>query len=187
MTCILHYCCSAAKSCLTLCNPMGCSRPVSSVLLYLLEFAQKFMSTELVMLPNHLILCHPLLLLPSVFPSIRVFPNESALCVRWPKYWRFSFNISLPNEYSGLISFKIDWFDFLAVQGTLTSLFQHHSSKASILWHSVFFMVRPSHPYMIAGKIIALTRRTFVGKVMSLVFNMPSRFVIAFFQGASII
>ena len=102
----------------------------------------KLMPMESVMPSNHLILCHPLLLLPSVFPSIRVFPNESALCIRWPKYWRFSFSTSLPNEYSGLISFKIDWFDFFAVQGTLMSLFQHHSSKASILWHSAFFMVR---------------------------------------------
>ena len=112
----------------------------------------KLMPMESVMPSNHLILCHPLLLLPSVFPSIRVFPNESALCIRWSKYWRFSFSTSLPNEYSGLISFKIDWFDFFAVQGTLMSLFQHHSSKASILWHSAFFMVQYSHPYMTIRK-----------------------------------
>ena len=154
MTCILHYCCSAAKSCLTLCNPMGCSRPVSSVLLYLLEFAQKFMSTELVMLPNHLILCHPLLLLPSIFPSIRVFSNESALLITWPKYWNFSFSISPSNEYSELISFRNDFFDLLAVQGTLKSLLQH-SSKTSVLWHSAFFIVQLSHLYMTTGETIA--------------------------------
>ena len=123
---------------------------------------------------NHLILCHPLLLWPSVFPRIRVFSNESVLLIRWPKYWRFSFNISLPNEYSGLISFKIDWFDFLAVQVTFKNLHQHHSSRASVFQHSVFFMVQLSHSYMTTGKI-ALTRQTFVGKVMSLFFNMLSR------------
>ena len=126
---------------------------------------------------NHLILCHPLLL-PSIFPSIRVFPNESALCIRWPKYW--SFSISPSKEYSGLISFRIDWFDLLAVQGTLKSLLQHHIAKMSILWHSDFFVVQLSHPYMSIGKTIALTRWTFVGKVMSLLFNMLSRFVMAF-------
>ena len=120
---------------------------------------------------NHLVLCCPLLLLPSIFPSIRVFSNESVICIRWPKYWSFSFSISLSNEYSGLISFRMDWLDLLA-QGTLKSLFQHHSSKASILWHSAFFTVQLSHPYMTTGKTIALTRRTFVGKVMSLLFNM---------------
>ena len=117
---------------------------------------------------NHLILCHPLLLQPSIFPSIRVFSDESALCIRWPKYWSFSFSISPFNEYSGLISFRMDWLDLLAVQGTLKSLLQHHSSKASLLWHSAFFMVQLSHPYMTTGKTIALTGRTCVGKVMSL-------------------
>ena len=120
---------------------------------------------------NHLILCHPLLLLPSVFPSIRIFSNELSLHIRSPKYWSFSFSTSPSNEYSGLISFRIDWFDLLAVQGTLKSLLQHHSSKASILWHSVFFMVQFSHPYVTTGKPIALRIRTFVGKVMSLLGN----------------
>ena len=129
---------------------------------------------------NHLTLCHPLLLLPSIFPSIRVFSSESALHIRWPKYWSFSFNISPSNEYSELISFRMDWLDLLQVQGTLKSLLQHHSSKASILWHSAFFIVQLSHPYMTTGKIIALTRRTFVGKAMSLLFNMLSRLVITF-------
>ena len=119
---------------------------------------------------NHLILCHPLLLLSSIFPSIRVFSNESALCIRWPKYWSFSFNISPSNKNPGLISTRMDWLDLLSVQGTLKSLLQHHSSKASILQHSAFFIVQPSHPYMTTGKTIALTRRTFVGKVMSLLF-----------------
>ena len=118
--------------------------------------------------------------MPLIFPSIRVFSNESAVCLRWPKYWSYSFSISPPNEYSGLISFRIDWFDLLAVQETLKSLLQHHSSKASILWCSAFFKVQLSHPYMTTGKIIALTRRTFVGKVMYLLFNTLSRFVIAF-------
>ena len=135
----------------------------------------KLMSIELVRPSNHLILCHPLLLLPSILPSIRVFSNESGLCIRWPKYWSFSFRISPSNEYSGLISFWIDWFDLLAAQGTLKSLLQHHSSKASILRHSAFFTVQLSHPYMTTGKNIALTRRTFVGKVMSLLFNMLFR------------
>ena len=129
---------------------------------------------------NHLILCHPLLLPPSIFPSIRVFSNESALCIRWPKYWSFSFSISPSNEYSGLISFRIDWFDLLAVQQTLKCLLQHHNLKASILWCSAFFMVQLSHPYMTTGKIIAWTIQTFVSKVMSLLFNMLSRFVIVF-------
>ena len=128
---------------------------------------------------KHLILCHPLLLLPSIFPSIRVFSNESAVCIRWPKYWSFRLSISPSNEYSGLISFRIYWFD-LAVQGTLKSLLQHHSSKASVLWCTAFFMVQLSHPYMTTGKIIALTIQTFVGKVMSLFFNMLSRFAIVF-------
>ena len=129
---------------------------------------------------NHLILCHPLLLLPSIFPSVRVFSNESVLCIRWPKYWSFCFSISPSNKYSGLISFRMDWLDLLAVQGTLKSLLQHHSSKASILQHSAFFIVQLSHPYMTTGKTIALTRGTFVGKVMSLLFNMLSRLVINF-------
>ena len=129
---------------------------------------------------NCLILCRPLLLLPSIFPSIRFFSNESVLRIRWPKYWSFSFNISPSNEYSGLISFRMDWFYLLAVQGILKSLLQHHSSKAFVLWHSAFFIVQLSHPYMTTGKTIALTRWTFVGKVMSLLFNMLSRFVLAF-------
>ena len=135
----------------------------------------KSISIESVIPSNHLILCHPLLL-PSIFPSIRVFSNESVLRTRWPKYWSFSFSISPSNEYSGLISFRVYWFDLLAVQGTLKSLLQHHSSKASILWHSSFFMVQLSHLHMTTGKTIALTRWTFVGKVMSLLCNMLSRF-----------
>ena len=133
-----------------------------------------------VMPPSHLILCHPLLLLPPIPPSIRVFSNESALHTRWPKYWSFSFSISSSNVHPGLISFRMDWLDLLAVQGTLKSLLQHHSSKASILWCSAFLTVQLSHPYMTTGKTIALTRRTFVGKVMSLLFNMLSRLVITF-------
>ena len=129
---------------------------------------------------NHLILCRPLLPLPSIFPSIRVFSSESVLCTRWPKYWSFSFSISPSNEYSGLISFRMHWLDLLAVQGTLKSFLQHHSSKASVLCHSAFSIVRLSHPYMTTGKTIALTRQTFVGKVMSLLFNMLSMLVIAF-------
>ena len=137
----------------------------------------KLMSIESVMPSNHLILCCSLLLPPSVFPSIRVFSNESVLCIRWPKYWSFSFSISPSNEHPGLISFRMDWLDLLAVQGTLTSLLQHHSSKASVLWHSAFFMVQLSHPYMTTGKTIALTKRTTVSKVMSLLFNMLPRFL----------
>ena len=140
----------------------------------------KLMSIELVMPSNRLILFHPLLLPPSIFPSISVFSNESVLCIRWPKYWSFSFNISPSNEHSGLIFFRMDWLDLLAVQGTLKSLLQHHSSKASILLHSAFFIVQLSHIYMTTGKTIALTRWTFVGKVMSLFFNMLSTFVITF-------
>ena len=136
--------------------------------------------------PNHLILCHSLLLLPSIFPSIRVFSNESLLHIRWPKYWSFSFNISPSNEYSGLISFRMDWLGLLAVQGTLKSLLQHHSSKSSILCHSDFFMVQTSHPYMTTGKTIALMRWTFVGKVMSLLFNMLSRLIITFLPRVSV-
>ena len=140
----------------------------------------KFMSIESVMPSSHLILCHPLHLLPSIFPSIRVFSNESVLLIMWPNYWKFSFSISPPNEDSGLISFMIDWLDLFAVQGTLKSLLQHHSSKASILWCSAFFRVQLSHPYMTIGKTLALTRRTFVSKVMSLLFNTMSSLVIAF-------
>ena len=140
----------------------------------------KLMSIALVMPSNHIILCRPLLLPPSVFPSIRVFSNDSVLRIRWPKYWSFSFNISLSNEYSGLISFRMDWLDFLAVQGTLKSLLQYRSSKASIFQHSAFFIVQLSHPYMTTGKIIALTRQTFVGKVISLLFNKLSRLAITF-------
>ena len=132
------------------------------------------MSIELVMPSNHLILCRPLLLLPSMFPSIRVFSSESALCIRWPKYWSFSFNIRPSNEHPGLVSFRMDWLDLLAVQGTLKSLLQHHSSKASILQLSAFFILQLSPPYTNTGKTIALTRQTFVDKVMSLLFNMLS-------------
>ena len=129
---------------------------------------------------NYPIFCHPVFLLPSIFPSIRVFSNESPLHIRWPKYWNFSFSISPSNEHPGLISFRMDWLDLLAVQGTLKSLLQHHISKTSILWHSASFIVQFSHPYMTIGKTISLTRQTFVGKVMSLLFNMLSRLVIAF-------
>ena len=146
----------------------------------------KLMSIVSVMPSNHLILCRTLFLPPSIFPSIRVFSNASALHIRWPKYWSFSFNISPSNEYSGLISFKMDWLDLLAVQGTLKSLLQHHSSKASVLQPSAFFLVQLSCPYMTTGKTIALTRWTFVGKVMSLLLNMLSRLDITFFQGVSI-
>ena len=129
---------------------------------------------------NHLILCRPFLLLPSIFPSIRVFSNESVLCAKWPKYWSFSFSISPSNEHPGLISFRMDWLDLLAVQGTLKSLLQHHSSKVSIVQHSAFFIVQLSHSYMTTGKTIVLTRQTFVSKVMSLLFSMLFRLVIAF-------
>ena len=144
------------------------------------EILLKRMSITSVMPSDHLILCPPLLLLPYIFPSIRVFSNEWALHIRWPKYWSFSFSISPSNEYSGLISFRMDWLDLLAVQGTLRSLLQHHSSKASNLRHSAFFMVQLSHLYMTTGKTIALTRWTFVDEVMSLLFNMLSRWVIIF-------
>ena len=140
----------------------------------------KLTSIESVMPSSHLILRHPLLLLPPIPPSIRVFSNESTLHMRWPKYWSFSFSISPPSEHPGLISFRMDWLDLLAVQGTLKSLLQHHSSKASILWHSAFFTIQLSHPYMTPGKTIALTRWTFVGKVMSVLLNMLSRLVITF-------
>ena len=147
----------------------------------------KLMSIESVMPSNHLILCQPLLLPASIFPSIRVFSNESVLCIRWPKYGSFSFSVSPSNEYSGLISFRMDWLDLLAVQGIFKSLLQHHSSKASSLQCSAFFMVQLSHPYMTTGKAIALTRRTFVCKVMSLLFNIQSRFVITFFPRSKLL
>ena len=140
----------------------------------------KLLSIELVMPPNPLILCHPLLFLPSIFPSIRVFSNESVLCIRWPKYWSFSFKFSLSDEHSGLISFRMNWLDLLAVQSTLKSPLKHHSSKASILWRSTFLIVQLRHPYMTPGKAIALTRWNLAGKVMSLLFNMLSRLVITF-------
>ena len=140
----------------------------------------KLMSIESVMPSSHLILCHPLLLLPSIFPSIRIFSNESALHIRWQKYWSFSFNISPSNEHLGLISFSMDWLDLFEVQGTLKSLLQHHSSKASILWHLAFFIVQRSHPYMTTRKTIALTRRTSVDQVISLLFNMLSRLAVTF-------
>ena len=157
---------------------MDCNMPGFPVHHQLPELAQTHVHQS-VMPSNRLILCHPLLL-PSVFPSIRVFSSESVLRIRWPKNWSFSFSISPSSEYSGLIHFRTDQLDLLAVQGTLESLLQHHSSKASILWHSAFFIVQLSHPYMTTGKTIALTRQIFVGKVMSLLFNMLSRFVIAF-------
>ena len=160
---------SVTQSCLTLCNPMDCSTPGFPVLHCLMGLLT-LMSTESRMPSNHLILCHPLLLLPPIFPSIRVFSNESSLHIRWPKCCSLNFSISPSSEYSGLIFFGIDWLDLLAVQGTLKSLLQHHSLKALILWCSAFFMVQLSQPYMTTGKAIALTRRTFVGKMMSLLF-----------------
>ena len=170
---------SVTQSCLTLCDPMNCSKPSLPVHHQLPEFTQTI-SIESVMPSSHLILCHPLLLLPPIPPSIRVFSNESTLRMRWPKYCSFSFSIIPSKEIPGLISFRMDWLDLLAVQGTLKSLLQHHSSKASILWRSAFFTVQLSYPYMITGKTIALTRWTFVGKVMSLLLNMLSRLVITF-------
>ena len=155
---ISNCCCSVIQSCLTSCDPMNCATQ-ASMSFTISQSLLKLMSIESMMSSNHLILCHPLLLLPSIFSSIRVFANESVLCIRRPKYW--SFSISPSNEFSGLISFRIDWFDLLAVQGTLKSLLQHHSLKASILWHLAFFMVQCSHPYMTTGKTIALTRQTF--------------------------
>ena len=154
---------------------MNCSTPDLPV-----HHQLKPMSIESVMPSNHLILCQPHLLLPSIFPSIRVFSNESTLCIRWPKYWSFSFNISPSNEHPGLTSFRMDWLYLLAVQGTLKSLLQYHSSKASVLRHSGFFIVQLSHPYMTNGKTMALTRWTFVDKVMSLLFNMLPMLVITF-------
>ena len=182
---------SLTQSCPTLCKPRDCSTPglpvhhQASLFITNSWSPPQSMSVESVIPSNHLILCHPLLNL-SIFPSIRVFPNESALCIRWSKYWRFSFNISPSNEYSGVISFRMVWLDLLAVQGTLESLFQHHSSKASILRRSAFFIVQFSHPYMTTGKTIALTRRTFVGKVRFLLFNMLSRLVITFLPRSSV-
>ena len=165
-------------SCLTLCDPIDCSQPGFPVLHRLPELV-KLMSIESVMPSNHLIVCHPLLL-PLIFPSIRVFSNESVLCIRWPKHWSFSFSIIPSKEIPGLISFRMDWLDIHAVQGSLKSLLQHHSSKASILRCLAFFTVQLSHPYMTTGKTIALTRWTFVGKVMSLLFNILSWLFITF-------
>ena len=167
---------SVAQSCLTLCNPMNCSTPGLPVHNQLPESTQTHVHWVGDAIPlSHP--CCPLLLLPSVFPSIRIFSNESVLHIRWPKYWSFSFNIIPSEEHPGLISFRMDQLDLLAVQGTVKSLLQHHSSKASILRPSAFFTVQLSHPYMTTGKTIALTRRNFVGKVTSLLFNMLSRFV----------
>ena len=163
----------------TLCTPWTAARQ-ASLSITSSQSLIKLLSIESVMPSNHLILCRPLLFVPLIVPSIRVFSGESALHIRWPKYWSFSFNISPSNEYSGLISFRIDWLDLLAVQGTLKSLFQHLSSKASVLWHSAFFIVQLSHPYVTTGRNIALTRWTFVDKVMSLLFNTLSRLVITF-------
>ena len=168
---------SVAQLCLTLAIPWTAACQVSLSITNPRSLP-KLISTESVMPSNNLILCCPLLLLPSIFPSIRIFSNESALCMRWPKYWNFSFNISPSNEHSGLIFFWMDWLDLPAVQVTLKSLFQHHSSKVSVLQHSAFFIVQLSHPYTTTGKTIALTRQTFVGKVISLLFNLLSRLVI---------
>ena len=170
---------SVAQSCPTLCDPWTVARQASPSITNSWSLL-KLMPSESVMPSNHLILCYPLLLLPSVFPSIRVCSNESALHIRWPKYWSFSFSISRSNEPPRLISFRMDWLDLLAVQGTLKSFLQHHSSKASILQRSAFFIVQLSHPYMTTGITIALTRWTFVDKVMSLLFNMLSKLVTTF-------
>ena len=171
----LYCCCSVAKSCLTFCDAMECWAPLSFTVSQRLL---KFMSTESIMPSNHLIFCHPLLLLPSVFPSIKVFSSELALRINWPKYWSFSFSISPSSEYSGLIPFGIDWFDLLAVQRTLKSILQHHSSKASIFRCSAFYTVQILHQYKTNGKAIALTIWTFVGNVMYLLLNILSRLVI---------
>ena len=171
---------SVTQSCPTLCEPMNCSTPGLPVHHHLPEFTRTRVPIESVMPSSHLILCRPLFLLPPIPPSIRVFSNDSTLLIRWPKYWGFSFSTIPSKEIPGLISFRMDWLDLLAVQGTLKSLFQHHTSKASIFRCSAFFTVPLSHPYMTTGKIIALTRRTLVGKVMSLLFNIPSRLVITF-------
>ena len=170
---------SVAQSCPTLCDPMNRSTPALPVRHQLLEFTQTHVHRVSDAI-HHLILCRPLLLLPPIPPSIRVFSNESALRMRWPNYWSFNFSISPSNEHPGLISFRMGWLDLLAVQRTLKSLLQHHISKASIFQQSAFFTVQLSHPYMTTGKTIALTRWTFVGKVMSLLFNMLSKLVITF-------
>ena len=170
---------SVAQSCPTLCDPMNCSTP-GLLSITNSQNSPRLMSIESVMPSSHLILCRPLLLLLPIPPSIRVFSNESTLHMRWPKYWSFSFSIIPSKEHPGLICFRMDWLDLLAVQETLKSLLQHHKSKASILWHSAFLTVQLSHPYMTTGKTIALTRQTFVGKVMSLLLNMLSRLVITF-------
>ena len=170
---------SVTQLCLTLYDPSTATRQASLSITNSRSLL-KLMCIELVMPSNHLIFCRPLLLLPSVFPSIRVFSNESVLCIRWPKYWSFSFSISPSNEYSKLISLRTDWLDLIAVQGTLKGLLQHHSSKAAILWCSTFFIVQLSHPYRTTGKTVALSRWTFVGKVISLLFNTLSRLVITF-------
>ena len=171
---------SVSQLCLTLCDPMNRTTPGLLASITNSWSSPRLMSIESAMPCSHLILCHPLLLLPPIPPSIGVFSNESALCIRWPKYWSFSFSISPSNEHPGLISFRMNWLDLLAVQGTLKSLLQHHSLKASILQCSAFFTVQLSHPYMTARKTIALTRRTFVDKVMSLLFNLLSSLVVAF-------
>ena len=170
---------SVTQSCPTLWDPMNCSMPGLPVH-HQLPSSFKLLSIKSVMPSSHLILCRPLLLLPSIFPSIRIFSKESTLRMRWPKYWSFSLSIIPSKEHPGLISFRMDWLDLLAVQGTLKSLLQHHTSKASILRRSAFFTVQLSHPYMTPGKTIALTRRTLVGKVMSLLLNMLSRLVLTF-------
>ena len=170
---------SVTQSCLTLCDPMNRSTPVSLSITNS-QSSPKLMCIESVMSSSHLIPCRSLLLLPPIPPSIRVFTNDSTLRIRWPKYWSFSHSISPSNEHPGLVSFRMDWLDLLAVQGTLKSLLQHHSSKASVLQHSAFFTVQLSHSYMTTGKTIALTRWTFVGKAMSLLFNMLSTLVITF-------
>ena len=175
---------SVTQLCLTLCDPMNRSTPGLPVHHQLPEFTQT--SIESVMPSSHLILCRSLLLLPPIPPSIRVFSNESTLLMRWPKYWSFSFSIIPSKEIPGMISFRMDWMHLLAVQGALKSLLQHHSSKASILPYSAFFTVQLSHPYMTTGKTIALTRWTFVGKVMPLLLNMLSRLVKTFFQGVTV-
>ena len=170
---------SVVQSCLALCNPCTAAHQ-ASLSFTISQSLLKLVSIESVMPFNHLVLCHLLLLLPSIFPNIRVFPNKLALHIWWPKYWSFSFSISPSNEYSALFSFRMNWLGLLAVQETLKSLLQHHSSKASILWHFAFFMVQLSHPYVTIGKTTALTIQTFVGKVMSLLFNILCRLVIAF-------
>ena len=174
---------SVTQLCPTLATPWTAARQ-ASLSITNSQSSLRLTSIESVMLSRHLILCRPLLLLPPIPPSIRVFSNESTLCIRWPKYWSFSFSIIPSKEIPGLISFRMNWLDLLAVQGTLKSLLQHHSSKASIFWCSAFFTVQLSHPYMTTGKTIALTRWTFVGKVISLLFNMLSRLVS--FQGVSV-